>query len=337
LNRKPLVNYSNEDPWNMSLCKYEDIEKRVHVISFRSLIFENVHFSYPSRPTDEIIQGLTITINRGDQCALTGPSGSGKSTVMQNLMRFYDPNLCVKDLYDQVHVEMLDDPSLQHEPEAARCLRYLAFDSAGRIFLKATTEEGGPEDARYSLRTGVDLRSWRNVIGYVGQEPILYDMSAKENILFGLDPDDRDRCSNADLLEAARQANVDFIGPGQKFDWDTPLGGRAGKISGGQRQRLAIARALLRKPQILLLDEATSALDNASQKEVQGALDALLEEQKGELTTITIAHRLSIIANCNKIMVLVQGQLSEQGNWDELCEIEGGVFAGLVAKSKEGA
>ena len=119
----------------------------------------------------------------------------------------------------------------------------------------------------------------------------------------------------------------------QRFRID--CGMRGSKLSGGQKQRIAIARAIIRKPKILILDEATSALDEESQKKVQIALDNIMKER----TSIVIAHRLSTVEKCDRIVVLEGGRLVEEGRFDELKQRDGGVFAqlasGMQATKKE--
>ena len=140
-----------------------------------------------------------------------------------------------------------------------------------------------------------------------------------------------------DVLQAARDANAhDFI-TSFVHGYATAAGDRGSQLSGGQRQRVAIARAILRNPRILLLDEATSALDSQSEKIVQAALDRLLAESHGgRRTSLVVAHRLSTIRNADKIVVLQDGRVVEQGTHDQLmARGPGGVYYGL-AKAQEG-
>ncbi len=166
---------------------------------------------------------------------------------------------------------------------------------------------------------GVDIRSvqvksLREQIGLVPQETLLFGGTVRENIVYGkLD------ASEAELIEAARAANAhDFILQ-LPNGYETIVGERGVKLSGGQRQRIAIARAILKDPRILLLDEATSSLDSESEGLVQEALERLM---KGR-TSIVIAHRLSTVHNADRIAVLDQGQLIEQGTHAELIAHDG--------------
>jgi len=157
--------------------------------------------------------------------------------------------------------------------------------------------------------TGVTLRSLRSQIGIVPQEPILFSGSVRENIAYG-----RPEATPEEIEAAARAANAhDFIADLPK-GYDTPVGERATKLSGGQRQRIAIARAVLTDPRLLILDEATSALDAESEALVQDALERLM---KGR-TTLIIAHRLSTIQRVDRILVLADGRISEDGTHEEL-------------------
>lgn len=164
------------------------------------------------------------------------------------------------------------------------------------------------------LIDGQDVRtirtqSLRNLIGIVPQDPMLFNDSIGANIAFGDDhPDEQAIC------EAAKVAHAwDFI---QQTDQGlaTRLGDRGGTVSGGQRQRLCLARAVYRNPPILILDEATSSLDSESEKLVQESLQDLMRNR----TTIVIAHRLSTIQNADRIYVIREGRISEQGTHDEL-------------------
>ena len=160
----------------------------------------------------------------------------------------------------------------------------------------------------------VKLKSLRRQIGIVTQETILFNDSIRANIAYGK-PDTGDE----EIKKAALQANAhDFI-MRMPRGYDTVIGDRGMRISGGERQRIAIARALLKNPPILILDEATSQLDSESERIVQEALDRLIQGR----TVFVIAHRLSTVRNADKIVVLDKGVIVEQGTHAQLLEKDG--------------
>ncbi len=158
------------------------------------------------------------------------------------------------------------------------------------------------------------LRSLRMQIGVVTQETFLFNLTVAQNILYGSEGKGMDH-----VMAAAKVANAhDFITQLPK-GYDTVIGERGVRLSGGEKQRLAIARALLKDPPILVLDEATSALDTTSEREVQKALDSLMRDR----TTIAIAHRLSTIRHADKIVVIKDGRVVEQGTHVQLMGQDG--------------
>ncbi len=172
------------------------------------------------------------------------------------------------------------------------------------------------------LIDGVDLRqfeinSLRRKLAVVSQDTFIFNNSVRNNIAYGTE-----MATQAAIEEAARQANaLEFIQQ-MPEGFDTQLGDRGVRLSGGQRQRLAIARALLRNPDILILDEATSALDSVSEGLIQDSLENLSVGR----TVIAIAHRLSTIAKADKVVVLEQGRIVEQGKYQELLERRGNLW-----------
>ena len=174
-----------------------------------------------------------------------------------------------------------------------------------------------------------DLQYLRSLIGYVQQEPVLFNNSIKKNIIFGRDElINNEFGGNADKLiqDACREAYAkEFIERiPEKYEY--VVGVKGSKLSGGQKQRIAISRAILCKPKILILDEATSALDNKSEKQVQRALDNI---SKQKVTTVIIAHRLSTIQNADLIYAIKDGKVIEKGTHEELLNLNG-YYAGMV-------
>lgn len=164
------------------------------------------------------------------------------------------------------------------------------------------------------------IHSLRNLMAIVTQEPLLFNDSIYNNIVFGLENITKDAVEHA-----AKVANAhDFILKSEQ-GYQTHIGDRGVKLSGGQKQRISIARAVLRNPPILILDEATSALDTESEKLVQQALDTLMKNR----TSIVIAHRLSTIRNADNIIVIKDGEIVEQGSHNQLIEIDGGLYKKL--------
>jgi ATP-binding cassette subfamily B protein len=233
--------------------------------------FEDVRFSYPTRPNISALNGVSFRVRQGEKLAIVGPSGAGKSTIFHLLLRFYDP-------------------------------------SAGRI-----TFDG----MRLADLDPADLRTR---IALVPQDSVMFASSVRDNIRFG-----RPDASDADVARAAEHANAAGFIAALPRDFDTPVGERGITLSGGQRQRIAIARAILRDAPLLLLDEATSSLDAESETQVAAALTDLMRER----TTIVIAHRLATVQSCDRILVMNEGRIVEEGTHQTLAG-GGGLYARLA-------
>ncbi|MBX6425238.1 MAG: ABC transporter ATP-binding protein/permease [Variibacter sp.] len=180
------------------------------------------------------------------------------------------------------------------------------------------------------LIDGQDIRdvtqaSLRAAIGIVPQDTVLFNDTIRYNIRYG-----RWEASDAEVEEAARLAQIDgFIRAAPK-GYETEVGERGLKLSGGEKQRVAIARTILKGPPILVLDEATSALDSYTEKEIQNALERVSRNR----TTLVIAHRLSTVVAADEIIVLDAGEIVERGTHQELLA-RGGVYAGMWNRQRE--
>ena len=176
------------------------------------------------------------------------------------------------------------------------------------------------------LIDGHDVRdcsidSLRKIIGVVNQDAIIFNDTIRANIAYG-SPD----ATEEEIIKAAKLANAhEFITNGvHELGYDSPCGESGFKLSGGEKQRISIARAILRNPPVLILDEATSALDNVTERLVQDALNHAMKDR----TVFVIAHRLSTIQNADKIIVLKQGKIAESGTHQELLAL-GGIYRRL--------
>eukprot|EP00915_Cephaloidophora_sp_WS-2016_P003340 GHVH01004474.1.p1 GENE.GHVH01004474.1~~GHVH01004474.1.p1 ORF type:complete len:1396 (-),score=234.11 GHVH01004474.1:105-4292(-) len=326
LNRQPLIDVSDTKGDTTSLEKCETFELR------------DLCFSYPTRPSVPIYDGVNFSIPRGKTTALVGSSGSGKSTVIQLLLRLYDPAVpSFNDDENEATVSLSRSESVRVAPINSKSMNGIGENMQA---VKERNYDDGPGAVLLHLRGNpIDLQmyqveSLRAQIALVSQEPVLFDDSILENVRFGLHS-----ATDEDCIEALRSANAyDYV---CEFDegMETTVGKMGNKLSGGQKQRIAIARALVREPSVLLLDEATSALDSISEEIVQEALNKIMAQNRGNLTVVVVAHRLSTIRNADQIVVFepsgTGSVVAEVGTHDELVAIDGGVYQGLCRATLE--
>ena len=230
-------------------------------------------------PENVILKDVSLTIYPGQQVAIVGPSGSGKSTIIQLLNRFYD----VEEGKGEI---LIDDINIKD----------------------------------------YNLYELRKKIGYVSQDPSIFKISPLENVRYG-----NLNASDKECFEAAKKANImklfkdgninraiTFKKPRINNEIVQKDENKKYLISGGEKQRLCIARTFLKNPRILLLDEPTSSLDKNSELEIQKSL----EELSNNRTSISVSHRLNTIEKCNKIFVMNNGRIIEEGTHQELINLK---------------
>ncbi|MYA44127.1 MAG: ABC transporter ATP-binding protein [Gemmatimonadetes bacterium] len=209
-------------------------------------------------------------------------------------------------------VPVLRDVSLDAPPGTTTAL--VGSSGSGKSTLAGLVLSFNAPDSGRVLVDGRDLAEirldeYRRHVGVVLQDNFLFDDTVEYNIRYG-----RPRASREEVVEAAKLAHCHEFITGFPEGYDTVIGERGVKVSGGQRQRLAIARAILADPRILVLDEATSSLDSESEAQIQEGLQAL----RSGRTTFVIAHRLSTIRSADQILVIEEGRVVERGNHDQL-------------------
>ncbi|CAF1014116.1 unnamed protein product [Rotaria sordida] len=267
------------------------------IFNFRGqLEFDGVHFIYPNRPESIILRNFKLKIRSGQQVALVGKALS---------ILFFNFNI---------------SPFI-----------YIGTSGCGKSTTIQLIERFYDANVGQLLIDSKDIRSlnlqwYRSQIGIVSQEPVLFDMSIRENIAYG--DNSRNDIPIEEIIEAAKNANIHNFIERLPNGYDTNCGTKGTQLSGGEKQRIAIARALIRNPKILLFDEATSALDSENEKIVQEALDRAQQNR----TSITIAHRLSTIQNADMICVLHNGVVVESGTHQELLALGGHYYRLALGK-----
>jgi len=295
--------------------------------------FKNINFSYPTKKDVEILNNFNLKIKPGMRLGIVGASGSGKSTIISLLQRLYncgnsDSVILNGEQTNSLNAtdEYIELPNINGDSEL---LNSKLIDSDTEIL---KVEQSSDKTSMDKIVNNscilidnidvklLDIKNFHNQIGYVCQEPPLFNTTILENVLYGVNFNS-DNYDKTELERVIKISKADFIYDKNLFPkgLETVVGEKGSQLSGGQKQRIAIARALIKKPKILILDEATSALDAESEFEIQNNLNNLSKD----MDIIIVAHRLSSIKNCDKIIVVDHGKIVESGNHQELINLNG--------------
>ncbi|CAM3654361.1 ABC transporter ATP-binding protein [Aeromicrobium ponti] len=223
--------------------------------------------------------------------------------------------------YDK-HKAVLDGINLQMK--AGETVAFVGPSGAGKTTICSLIPRFYDVNSGSITIDGMDIRdltkkSLRSQIGIVQQDVFLFTGTLKENIAYGMLG-----ATDEQIAEAAKKAHLEEFIASLPFGYETQIGERGLKLSGGQKQRIAIARMFLKNPPVLILDEATSALDTETEQIIQTALTELAVDR----TTLVIAHRLATIRNADRVVVVTEDGIAEEGTHDELIK-QGGIFASL--------
>jgi ATP-binding cassette subfamily B (MDR/TAP) protein 1 len=311
LGTKSLISQFNED--NFGKKSANNLEGKIE--------FRHVFFSYPTNPESVVIKDLSMTILPGQHVALVGHSGSGKSTIIQLLSRFYD----IEEGKGEI---LIDDINIK-DYNLYELRKKIGLVSQEPSLFKTTVLE----NVRYGRLEATDQECIEaakkaNIMKLFTKERINEIIETSKPDKYSFHGPHGPHCPHGP--HGPHGPNNPPFGPhgshgpnksikphGPNGENSQKLGSKKEPVSGGEKQRLAIARAFLKNPTILLLDEATSSLDKISEIEIQKSLEALVKNR----TCISVAHRLSTIEKCDKIFVLENGSIIEQGNHNELMNL----------------
>ncbi|KAL2268780.1 hypothetical protein VTJ83DRAFT_3626 [Remersonia thermophila] len=263
-----------------------------------------LRFAYPSTPNSPILRNITLQFNAGTCTAVVGASGCGKSTLASILLRLYEP--------------------LPTGPD----------DDASAGPSRISTAQAYPLTYAGHPASLLHTPSLRTHLAYVPQQPFLFPATVRENLAYGL-PDASPLREHANLARAARQAGIEPLIDSLPQGYDTVLGEGGLGVSGGQAQRLCIARALARRPRLLVMDEPTSALDAEAAADVRRVVAQLVSaaaregEQEGGMAVVVVTHSKEMMKMADRVVMLEDGVVVGSGRYEDLIEKEGR-FADLV-------
>jgi ATP-binding cassette subfamily B protein len=303
----------------------EDQKKNYHdfLPKDKSIFIKDLSFKYPGAGYDPVLRNIDLAIPHGKVTAIVGVSGSGKTTLLKLLLK----------VYEQYEGEIRIGAPYAHAPSEgrqgvrpdgnkyARNKEEIGSEKIAEVkeFTRAPQNEGNSDRRNDSKRTGIRFDSispsfWRGECGAVMQDGFIFNDTIAANIAVG-----EENIDYKTLLESCETANILSFIESLPNGFNTILGSEGVGFSQGQKQRLLIARAVYKNPEYLFFDEATNSLDANNEKEIVENLDRFF---KGR-TVIVVAHRLSTVKNADKIVVLDNGEIAEEGTHEELTCLQG--------------